>query len=373
MMTMKIFRLFIGIVATGIVFTGCKKDPEIELVSLNKIGEEHYFGEKVLMWASTEGDKKGMTYSWKATGGTFEGSRTQNLFENVWIAPTQVGEFEVSSTAINGKSSSTRTTKMNVTRYFFDHFQSPNIFNGNGWPGWLQTNATSTLLNTDNKLNSNLQIVSSRVNSSNIDVNVRKVLNLADLKIPFSIRAKMGFRTYFKPGAPFTISLTFRQPRANPERPFIREIRWEIFPSPTSTTAANFQIRYEVYTPSKNLSVFSTNTGVYPAATPLINPVTGRNNTFFAMTSALAKNFTFSIEADETFVAHVDGVEWFRSSGIKDWLTAARAQYPGFEVPVANEFRILMPGKATTALPASQLFINSVYINNDGTILNSPI
>lgn len=361
------------VVASGIVFTSCKKDPEIELVSLNKIGEEHYFGERVLMWASTEGDKQDMTYEWKATGGTFEGSKTQDRFENVWVAPNQTGQFEVTSTAKNGKSSSTKTSTLNVKRYFFDHFQSPNTFIGQGWPGWAQTNASSTLLNSDDKLTSNVLIVPARVNASDLDVNVRKVLSLAELKIPFSVRAKMGFRTYFKPGASFCISLTFRQPRANPDRPFIREIRWEVFPSPTNATSVNYQIRYEVFTPAKNLSVFSSNTGVYPVANPLINPVTGRNNPLFTMTSNVAKNFTFSIGSDETFITHVDGVEWFRSTGIKDWLTAARAQYAGFEAPIANEFRILMPGRAANNLPVSQLFVNSVYINNDGTILNNPL
>ena len=370
---MKIFKLFIYVFTIAMLITGCKKDAEVDMVSLNKIGEEHYFGEKVLMWASTEGEKQGINYQWTATGGTFEGSRTQDLFENVWIAPAQAGQFEVSSTAKNGDKSSTRTTSMKVTRYFFDHFQNPNIFAGVGWPGWLQTNGTTTLLNSDDKLTSNLQIAPSRVNTSNIDVNVRKVLNFADLKIPFSVRAKIGYRTYFKPTASFCISLTFRQPRSNPDRPFIREIRWEVFPTPANATAVNYQIRYEVYTPATNLSVFSTNTGVYPAASALINPVTGRNNALFTMTSGIAKNFTFSMEADETFVAHIDGTEWFRSSAIKTWLAQAKAQYPDFEAPVANEFRILMPGRAAANLPVSQLFINSLYINNDGTVLSNPI
>lgn len=369
---MKIFKLFTVIVAAGIVFTGCKKDPEVELVSLNKIGEEHYFGEKVLMWASTEGDKKGMTYEWKATGGTFEGERTQNLFENVWIAPRQVGQFDVSSTAKNGKSSSTRSTNMNVTRYFFDHFQSPNLFTGNGWPGWALSNAGFTRRNVDDKLTSAVGILSTRVNASNTDAIFRKVLDAAELRIPFSIRSKIYYVNPFKTGAPFSISLTFRQPRTNPERPFIREIRWEIYPSPTNATSINYQIRYEVFTPSKNQSVFSTNTGVYPAATPLLNPISGRNNTLFTMPSNTPKLFTFSISADETFVAHVDGVEWFRSNGIKDWLTAARAQYPDFAAPLANEFRLLIPGQVT-GQPSPILFVNSVYINNDGTILNNPI
>lgn len=371
---MKKVKRFLYILTAGVVLVACKKDPNVEMVSLNKVGDEHYFGEKVLMWASTEGEKKGITYEWKATGGSFEGFRTQNLFENVWIAPTEAGQFEVTATAKNGKNTSTRKTVLNVTRYFFEHFQSPNIFAGQGWPGWAQSNTTTTLQNTDDKLNSRIEVLPSRVNTSNTDANIRKTLNLADLKIPFSIRTKMGFRNYFKPNAPFTIHLFFRQPKDNVDRPFIREIRWEIFPSTTTTTTNNYQIRYEVYTPNRTTSSnFSTNTGVYPSALPLINPVTGRNNTLFNFTSGVAKNLTFSIDADNVFIAHVDGVEWFRSNGIKDWLAAAKAQWPDFEDPVAREFRISLPGRASTSLPNSNIFVNSVYINNDGVILSNPL
>jgi hypothetical protein len=262
---------------------------------------------------------------------------------------------------------------MNVTRYYFDHFQNPNIFRGEGWPGWSRTNATTTQLNSDSKLTSSLEIIPSRVNTSNTDVVIAKTLNAADLKIPFSVRAKIGFRNYFKPGAPFAMQLTFLPPLGNPNRPFLREIRWEVYPSPTNATSVNYQIRYEVFTPQTNGSSFSTDAGAYPAATALIAPVTGRNNALFTMTSNVAKNFTMSVEADDTFVAHVDGVEWFRSNGLKNWLAAARAQFPGFADPIANQFRITMPGKASTTLANSELFINSLYINNDGTILKDPI
>jgi hypothetical protein len=370
---MKIFnKKLIYILGASIVLLACKKDPDVEMVSLNKLGEEHHFGEKVLMWASTEGEKEGMSYSWTATGGSFEGFRTQNLFENVWIAPTQVGTYEVTATAKNGKSTSSRTTTINVTRYFFDHFQSPNIFAGNGWPGWGRTQATTNQLNTGDKNLSNIEIRPARVNTSNTDTRITKQLDFANLTPPFSIRTKIGYKEHFKPTAPFTIHLYFRQPRANLNRPYLREIRWEIFPTPTGT-GNQYQLRYEIFNPSTNTATLSTtNSGAYPSALPLINPVSGRNTALFTFTPGVAKNITFSIDANKVFSAHIDGIEWFTSNGLKDWFDAAKAQWPDFADPIGREFRIAMPGRASATAPVSVLFLNSVYINNDGTILNTP-
>lgn len=369
---MKIFKKLILIITLAVLFTCCKKD-EVNLISLNSVGEEHYFGEKVLMWASTEGVKENISYEWATTGGRFEGERTQNLFENVWIAPLTVGKYQVSSTAKIGKSKSTKIIEMNVSRYFFDHFQSSNIFAGNGWPGWVLTQSSPAQFNTENKLNSRIELSSLRVNSSNIDSRISKKLDLAELKAPFSIRTKVGYKTYFKPGAPFAISLFFRQPTTNLDRPYMREIRVEIYPTPTSTTSPQYQIRYEAYTPVKNISSFSANNNTYPSALALINPVNGRNNALLTFTDNVAKNITFSLDADNVFIFHVDGIEWFRSDGLKNWLSTAKAQWPDFAIPLANEFRIMMPGQVSTTTQKSTLFLNSVYINNDGTVLSDPL
>lgn len=372
---MKVLNKLTYLIALGIIVSSCKKDENIEMVSLNKAGQEHYFGEKVLMWASTEGNKDGISYSWKATGGTFQGFRTQNLFENVWIAPAEAGQYEVTATAVNGKSNSTRKATMNVTRYFFDNFQSPYTFTGNGWQ---QSNVrggnNAVLVNSADPLNSSIELTSNRNNNSNTDANIRRLLNLAELKIPFSVRTKLGYRTFFKAGAPFTVRLSFRQPSRNPERPFIREIRWEIWPTNNPSTQNNYQIRFETYTPATGSGTFTT--GTFPAPYALTGPgltaTSGRSPIFF-FTENVAKNITFSIDADNVFIAHVDGIEWFRSDGIKNWLAEAKSRFPDFEDPIVREFQIQFPGKVAANPNPTTLFINSVYINNDGTILSNPL
>ncbi|HYK57660.1 MAG TPA: hypothetical protein VEV15_14425, partial [Flavisolibacter sp.] len=94
---------FFAICMVGI---SCKKEVNVKIESLSKSGQEFYFGEKVPVWAATSGDKKDIAYEWSATGGTFDGWRTQNLFENLWIAPAQAGEYTITATAKNGGSSS---------------------------------------------------------------------------------------------------------------------------------------------------------------------------------------------------------------------------------------------------------------------------
>ena len=94
------------LIAVCIGAFSCKKDTGIQIESLNKAGSEFYFGEKVPVWASTAGDKDGIVYSWSATGGSFDGNRTQNLFENLWIAPNEPGEYTITVTAKNGVTSS---------------------------------------------------------------------------------------------------------------------------------------------------------------------------------------------------------------------------------------------------------------------------
>ena len=114
----KVYNFF-SIIALCIFAFSCKKELGPRIESLNKGGQEFYFGEKVPVWASTSGDLNGMTYEWSATGGTFDGFRTQNLYENLWIAPNAAGEYTVTATAKNDQGSSSKSTLMKVTRYFF--------------------------------------------------------------------------------------------------------------------------------------------------------------------------------------------------------------------------------------------------------------
>ena len=353
---------YLATVAFTCFFTGaCKKDLSPKIESLSKAGQEFYFGEKVPVWAVTSGEKNDLSYSWTATGGTFDGFRTQNLFENLWIAPSVAGDYTVSATATNNGGSSTKSTAMKVTRYYFDEFQSAYTLNGNGW-SLSNVDATGQKLVTDNDpANSRLELTATATSAPNI----RRTLNLSELKIPFSIRTILGWKTNFRANSTITISLFFNQP-ANPTYPYIREIRWEMWPTVNAATTDNYQITYETFVPATNVSTFSAVGNVVPKPLPLISPVKGKLPSLTMANGAL-KNLSFSIDAGNVFHTYIDGTLWFTSNGIKDWLTYAKATYTGFQDPSPKEYRVTFPAK--DANPGSVLVMKSVYINNDGTIL----
>jgi hypothetical protein len=350
----------LAIIALTLAAFSCKKATAVKIESLNKAGEEFYFGEKVPVWASTSGDDNGTSYKWEATGGSFDGFRTQDLFENLWIAPNVAGDYTITATAKSGGGTSSKSTSMKVTRYYFDEFQSAYTLNGNGWSTSNTTNTNVT--NTDTAL-SRLELTS----SSTSGPNVRRNLDLAELKIPFSVRTRLGWKTFFRASSTIVISMFFNQP-SNPTYPYIREIRWEIWPTNNPATTNNFQIRYETFVPATNTSKFSTVGNVFPNPLPLISPVTGRSP-IFSLANGQLKNFSFSIDANEVFHAYVGGTEWFTSTGIKDWLAGARAAYPGFQDPSPREYRVAFPARQTSSSTGTTLVMKHVYINNDGQIL----
>jgi hypothetical protein len=354
----RVYQFFLIIVSSLFAFS-CKKDMNVKIESLSKSGQEFYFGERVPVWAATSGDKNEVSYEWKATGGTFDGWRTQNLFENLWVAPDVPGEYTVTATAKAKGGSSSKSTAMKVTRYFFDEFQSTYTLTGNGW----STSNTSNVLknNTDPAL-STLEVTA----SSSSAPNIRRSLNLSQLKIPFSIRTELAWKNYFRANSTIVISLFFNQP-SNPNIPYLREIRWEIWPTVNAGTTDNYQIRYETFVPATNSSKFSTVGNTAPNPLPLISPVKGKRADL-TMANGVTKKFSFSVDASNVFHAYVDGNLWFTSNGIKDWMTYAKATYQGFEDPVGKEYRVAFPAKESTNA-GTTISMKSVYINNDGTIL----
>jgi hypothetical protein len=337
----------------------CKKKVDISIDTLSKSGEEFYFGEKVPVWAGTTGDNRNISYQWTATGGTFDGFRTQNLFENLWIAPSVPGEYTVTATAKSNGSSSSKSTLMKVTRYYFDEFQSAYTLNGNGWS---TSNTTNVLKNDTDPALSTLELTA----SSGSTPNIRRSLNLSELKIPFSVRTKLGWKKFFRSGSAISFRLFFNRPQANPEYPYIREIRCEVWPTANPATTDNYQIRYETFIPATNTSTFSAASNVVPNPLPLVSPVKGRLATL-AMADGDTKSFSFSIDAENVFHAYIDGALWFTSNGIKDWLTYAKATYPGFADPVVKQYQVDFPAKSGST--GTTLFMKSLYINNDGEIL----
>jgi len=359
----KIYNI-IFLITISLFTLSCKKE-KIEIETLSKAGGEFYYGEKVPVWAGTQGDLDGMSYEWKCTDGYFDGWRTQNLFENLWIAPNKVGEYTVTATAKNGSASSSRSMTMKVARYYFDEFENNYTLNG---AGWSQSNTSQVFVNDNDPNKSRIELTASSTSGPNI----RRSLNLADLKIPFSIRTKLGWKGFFRSGQAITISLYFKQPTTNPAIPYLREIRWEIWPTANPATADNYQIRYETFIPANSTSSkFSSNDNTaqtLPNPLPLINPVKGKKLDL-SMADGVEKNISFSIDENNVFYAYVDGVSWFESNGIKDWLTYCKANYPNFEDPIAKEFRVAFPAKANSNEKGSTVFLNSVYINDDGEIL----
>ncbi len=358
----KNLNFFVLISLVSFVYS-CKKDIDIEIESLNKAGEEFFFGEKVPVWASTSGNDNETFYEWSATGGTFDGFRTQNLFENLWIAPSTAGEYTVTAKAKKDGSTSSRSMQMKVSRYYFDEFQSTYAL---GELGWLLSNVAANgqnrITDSDTAI-SRLELTST---ATRVPI-IRRNLDLSPLKIPFSVRTRLGWKTFFRASSTIIISMSFNQP-SNGTYPYIREIRWEFWPTNNPATTNNFQIRYETFVPATNVSRFSTVGNVFPNPLPLISPVAGRSP-IFSLANGELKNFSFSIDANEVFHAYVGGQEWFTSNGIKDWLTAARAAYPGFQDPSPREYRVTFPGRQTASATGTTLVMKHVYINNDGEIL----
>ena len=342
--------LLLGIVSIGVF--SCKKDTGIQIQSLNKSGSEFYFGEKVPVWASTSGDKDGIVYSWSATGGSFDGNRTQNLFENLWIAPDVPGDYTITATAKNGGTTTSKSTTLKVTRYYFDEFQSSYTLNGNGWS---TSNTTNTLKTNTDAAQSTLELVSSSTSSPNI----RRTLNLSTLKAPFSIRTRLAWKTFFRAGQPFSISLYFNQP-SNVTIPFVREIRWEIWPTVDPATTDNYQIRYETFIPATNTSKFSTIGASLPDPQPLISPVKGKMPEL-AMAANQYRNLSISVDAANVLHTYIDGNLWFTSNGLKDWIDYAKTTYPGFEDPVAKEYRVTFPARQTTSASGTTMVMKHLY------------
>ena len=358
-------KLFIHTAVAGIALAAlsCKKKLDVAIVSLNKPGEEFYYGEKVPVWASTNGEKEGISYEWSATGGTFDGWRTQNLFENLWIAPNKPGEYTVTATAKNTGSTSSRSTVMKVTRYFFDDFQSPYTLNGNGWSVSNVDDTGRALISKPNPAESWLEL---EATSTKDAPRINRSLNLAELKIPFSVKAVLGWKTYVRNSSPITVSLYFAQP-GTPTIPFMREIRWEIWPGVDPGTTDNYQLRFETFVPATNQSKLSVKNAVFPDPGALSDPVKGRLPALRSADGEL-KALSFSLDAQNVFHAYVGGNLWFTSNAIKDWLAQAKATFPNFADPVAREFRVAFPAKETNK-QGTILVMKSVYINNDGQIL----
>ncbi|MDR1380318.1 MAG: hypothetical protein LBJ47_02450, partial [Tannerella sp.] len=254
---------YIILIFAAALTAACENEP-VEIFTLGKAGDYFYFGEKVQVWTGVDANLHHVTYDWECTGGQFDGVRTQHLFENLWIAPDKPGEYLITVTARTGSDSDVRQTKMLVTGYFAEDFD----YGSKNPAGWASSN--TTLAYEDLNVNGATdKIVRVPATSNSANPQLRRSMTGVPLTPPFSVRTKMMYAGYkavtgtndvTAANFPTYLSLTFVQPATNPEKPYIREIRWEFCP-PAGNTGRNWRLRMESYTPAVGRSVWATADG----------------------------------------------------------------------------------------------------------------
>lgn len=113
-----------------VMLTSCSDDSYVTIDSLNTFGQKVCRNDKVKVFVSVNtSDKEDTTYKWGCDGGSLTNS--DGLFENVWIAPDEPGEYEIWVTVKCGGEKETRRAKMTVTdELFFRDFETPYYNNG---------------------------------------------------------------------------------------------------------------------------------------------------------------------------------------------------------------------------------------------------
>ncbi len=365
--------ILINFIAIAFLFTACDKDELVVIDTLSKGGDTFHFGERVVLWAGVNGNLDKLNYEWTCTGGTFEGSRTQNLYENLWIAPNEPGNYIIEVKAKAGKESDVRKTSMKVTNYFFDYFEDPR--NRAGWTASSATRTFSTMTDENGK-----EISCVLLSPSSNTANGHTRLNVPSLLVPpFSIQTKLGYNRYRSPGTAsvtttgqaFYFSLFFEAPSDHHDKPYIREIRLEIAPNVTGTRN-NWRLRMNPYTTATGTSVWSANDGNNrPNPAPFGTSIQGRDE-IFVFDSGKTKTFTFTIDEHFNFTVKVDGEIWIdKSSVIRDYLKIYNVER---DMKFAN-FRLYTPRKSSASAAANEteLYITSVRINNDKTAIGGDV
>ncbi|MGV8093275.1 MAG: hypothetical protein AB2L24_15555 [Mangrovibacterium sp.] len=358
-----------------LTFAACEDDTPVIIDTLSKGGDTFHFGEKVIVWAGVSGDIGNITYDWSCTGGEFDGHATQHLFENLWVAPNEPGNYTVMVTAKTGKESDSRETNMKVTNYFFDSFESGSM-NLSGWTG---SNATRTFTTTEG-INGNTVTCLRVESTATSDAYTRKTTTDLPLKPPFSVQTVFKYSRYrtatsvTTAGHGLFLSLYFEQPKEQFDKPFIREIRWEICPSATGTNA-NWRLRMESYVLASNQSRWASNTGTnLPIPKPFIpNQISGRNN-LFAFGANTYKTLTMTIDVDLNFTACVDGQVWVdKSPAIRNFLEDNGVL--DHRELIVRELRLTQPRKSgsNAANGETTLFLTDVRINDAKTAIGGDV
>lgn len=354
-------------IVLSIALSACEKDDPVRIDSVNKDGDEFYFGERAVMWTSAFGDLDKLSYEWRCSGGKFEGARTQNLYENLWIAPDYPGNYEIEVKATAREKSDSRRVYMRVTNYFFEYFT--NSKNPAGWTGGNTTRTFTTINGVD-------CYKSEAISTS--DGYVRLPFTKAPLSPPFSVQVDLGYTQYRKvtnvtaAGNGILFALKFSQPQKDLDKPFIREIRWEICP-PATGTNNNWRLRMESYNPTAAISRWSTDNGTNkPVPKPFAGKIVGRNE-IFAFGPNQIKTLTMTVDENLNFTAKVDGEEWIDGSTlIKDFLSE-NGLNP--ELMVVSELRVTQPrlSAASAVTGETTIYLTDVRINDRNTAIGGDV
>lgn len=162
---------------TGCLLSSCSSDGEVSIVSLNTFGTKFCKNEKVKVFVSakTEGSEL-PTYEWGCNGGTL--TNPPGLFENVWQAPMEPGEYEIWVTVKCGGAEETRRSKMIVLdELFYSDFETPYYNEG--------FSNSSVKLEQD-KASGSLKLTSSGEKGSSM----RNWPSTAGIKAPYSMQYK---------------------------------------------------------------------------------------------------------------------------------------------------------------------------------------
>lgn len=323
------------IVIVAAFMGACSTDDDVEIKTLSKYGDNFYFGEKVVVWAGTDTkDIANVTYKWECDGGTLSGP--QYLYENLWIAPNVPGIYTVRVTAKVGSKTSTRETKMKVSYYFFDIFDSEL-----NYAGWVATDAKMNFDVANKKM---ICVGTTPTTYANIKRQFTETLNF-----PFSIFNNFGFQNFRGNTSYVQYRLFFKLPK-DLSSYYLREIRWQFVPK-ASGTIKNLKIQFETYQPNTGLNKY------YDIVADTISPL-GK------MTDKSYEDFSMSIDADTVFYAYRQNQLVSKSFAIRDWLR----EHPN-EHPIASQMSWSFPGTTTTT--ATGVEFKNFYIVDNGTILTS--
>ncbi len=298
---MKRYSILISLLTVILLF-GCKKDDGLVAIdSLYKNGNEFFQGQKVPVWIGVQvADLSSTSYNWECNGGTFSGPK--GLFQNVWVAPRQAGDYLVSCTVASNGKSEKKSVKMTVGPYFFDKFSVAST-------NFSVSNFTATYPNGE------VLLVGSK---SNTRGSFRRAFGDTALFNPFTYKADMAWRVKYKNA---TSSMYYRLQMDKPVRydnsklkQYVREIRLEIWPTSTGT-ANNYSLSYEVFSSEFSMSTWTT-------------IETGRKTPFIFTDGAKAADklgmrpIGISVSTDYKINVTLDGVSVLSSDAIKTWRTA---------------------------------------------------